>query len=88
MNKSRPYLVTGRVFNMDKGSITRFILLIVAVINAVLNLLGYQTISDQLTNDLIAFVSGAIMLYAGWRNNYLSKKGKAQKETLEKIGLK
>jgi SPP1 family holin len=73
---------------MDKASLTRFILLIVAVVNAVLNLLGYQTISDELTNDLIAFISGAYMIYAAWKNNYLSKKGKAQKETLEKAGLK
>ncbi|MBO0962393.1 phage holin [Neobacillus sp. MM2021_6] len=72
---------------MDKASIARFLVLIVAVINSVLNLLGYQTISDELTNDLVAVVSGAIMLYAGWRNNYLSKKGLKQKEVLESHGL-
>jgi SPP1 family holin len=73
---------------MDKGSVARYVLLIVAVVNAVLNLVGYQTISDELTNDLVAVVSGAIMLYAGWRNNYISKKGKIQKEVLEQRGLK
>lgn len=73
---------------MDKASITRFAFLIVAVVNAVLNLLGYQTIPNELTNDLIAFVSGAIMLWAGWKNNYLSKKGRKQKESLEQTGLK
>lgn len=73
---------------MDKGSITRFTFLIIAVVNAVLNLLGYQTIPDELINDLIALVSGAVMLWVGWKNNYISKKGKAQKETLERIGLK
>lgn len=72
---------------MDKASITRFTLLIVAVINAVLNMLGYQTISDDLVNDIIAVVSGVYVLYMGWKNNYLSKKGRKQKEVLEKHGL-
>jgi SPP1 family holin len=72
---------------MDKASITRFALLIVAVINAVLNMLGYQTIPDDLVNDIVAVVSGIYALYMGWKNNYLSKKGRKQKEVLEKHGL-
>ncbi len=72
---------------MDKSSITRFTVLVIAVVNAVLNLLGYQTISDEITNDLIAFMSGAIMLYAGWKNNYLSRRGLKQKEVLEENEL-
>ncbi|BDG48758.1 phage holin [Parageobacillus sp. KH3-4] len=72
---------------MDKASITRFSLLIVAVINAVLNMLGYQTIPDDLVNDIVAVVSGIYALYMGWKNNYLSKKGRKQKEVLEKHGL-
>jgi SPP1 family holin len=72
---------------MDKVSITRFALLIVAVINAVLNMLGYQTIPDDLVNDVVAVVSGVYALYMGWKNNYLSKKGRKQKEILEKHGL-
>ncbi|MGG3920677.1 phage holin [Geobacillus thermodenitrificans] len=72
---------------MDKASITRYTVLVIAVINAVLNLLGYQTISDELTNDLVAVISGAVMLYVGWKNNYLSKKGRKQKEVLEREGL-
>lgn len=72
---------------MDKASVTRFVVLIIAVINGVLNLVGYQTISDDLTSDLVAVVSGAVMLYAGWKNNYLSKKGLKQKEVLKKEGL-
>ncbi|MGG2953523.1 phage holin [Geobacillus stearothermophilus] len=72
---------------MDKASVSRFALLIVAVINAVLNMLGYQTISDDLVNDIVAVVSGIYTLYMGWKNNYLSKKGRKQKEVLEKHGL-
>jgi SPP1 family holin len=72
---------------MDKASISRFVFLIVAVINAVLNLIGYQTIPDEFVNDLVSVISGAYFIYAGWKNNYLSKKGRKQKEVLEKHGL-
>ncbi|MDT8862844.1 phage holin [Alkalihalobacillus sp. MEB130] len=68
---------------MDKASISRFTILIVAVINTVLNLLGYQTISEQFVNDLIAVISGGYFIWAGWKNNYLSKKGLEQKEVLK-----
>jgi SPP1 family holin len=72
---------------MDKASIARFLFLIVAVVNAVLNMVGYETIPEELTNDLVAVVSGAYILYAAWRNNYLSKKGTAQKAVLKDKGL-
>lgn len=72
---------------MDKASVSRFVLLIIAVINAVLNLVGYQTISDEMANDIVAIISGLIMLWAAWKNNYLSKKGLKQKEVLKKEGL-
>ncbi|MED3732570.1 MULTISPECIES: phage holin [Geobacillus] len=72
---------------MDKASVTRFALLIVAVVNAVLNMTGYQTIPDDLVNNVIAVASGLYALYMGWKNNYLSKKGRKQKKVLEKHGL-
>ncbi len=73
---------------MDKASVSRFAFLIVAVANAVLNLIGFNTIPDEFVNDAVAVISGAYFIYAGWKNNYLSRKGQAQKETLEKVGLK
>jgi SPP1 family holin len=72
---------------MDKQSVARYIVLVVAVLNAVLNLFGYQTISDDLTNDLVAVVSGVIFLYVAWKNNYLSKRGQSQKQRLKDVGL-
>jgi SPP1 family holin len=73
---------------LDRASFTRFVLLIVAAINAVLNMLGYQTIPEAFVNDFIAVISGFYFLYAGWKNNYLSKKGLKQKEVLTKNNLK
>lgn len=72
---------------MDKASISRFAFLIVAVVNAVLNLIGFQTISDDFVNDIVAVISGVIFIYAAWKNNYLSKKGLRQKEVLIQRGL-
>ncbi len=73
---------------MDVASVRRFALLILAVINAVLNMLGYQVIPEEFVNDLIAVASGAYFIYAGWKNNYLSRKGIKQKEVLEANKLK
>ncbi|MCL7746593.1 phage holin [Halalkalibacter alkaliphilus] len=72
---------------MDKASISRFTILIFAVINTVLNLLGYQTISEEYINDVVAVISGAYFIWAGWKNNYISKKGIQQKEVLKKHKL-
>ena len=72
---------------MDKASVSRFVFLIVAVANAVLNLVGYQTIPDEFVNDVVAVISGAYFIYVGWKNNYLSKKGLEQKEVLKEKGL-
>lgn len=73
---------------MDNASLARYIVLIIAVVNSVLNLVGYQTISDDLTNDLVAVASGVYFLYAAWKNNYLTGKGQAQKRVLERHDLK
>lgn len=72
---------------MDKASVVRFTLLVIAVINAVLNMLGYRTIPDDMANDIVAVVSGVFAIYAAWKNNYLSEKGCKQKEVLDKHGL-
>ncbi|WP_144591642.1 phage holin [Bacillus cereus] len=73
--------------NLDYASITRFVILIIAVINSVLNLVGYQTISNELTNNIVAVIIGGYTLYMAWKNNYLSNKGLQQKDVLEKNNL-
>lgn len=73
---------------MDNASITRFIVLIVALINAGLNLFGFQTIPDDLTNNIVFVATGFYTLYVAWRNNYIGKKGRAQKDVLERHNLK
>jgi len=42
-------------------------------------MLGYQVIPEEFVNDLISIASGAYFIYAGWKNNYLSKGYKAKR---------
>lgn len=74
--------------NFDTASIGRYVVLVIAVINSVLNLTGYQTISNELANDIVAVITGGYALYMAWKNNYLSSKGLQQKDVLEKYDLK
>lgn len=74
--------------NLDNASITRYIILVIAVINSVLNLVGYQTISNELASNIVAVITGGYALYMAWKNNYLSNKGLQQKDVLEKHDLK
>ncbi len=51
--------------NLDTASISRYVVLVIAVINSVLNLVGYQTIDDKITNDLVAVITGSIHFIYG-----------------------
>lgn len=73
---------------MDKASVTRVVALVIVLVNAVLNIAGFETIPTEFGDDLSAVLLMIVSLWTAWKNNYLSRKGKAQKETLEKAGLK
>jgi SPP1 family holin len=72
---------------MDKASITRVIALIIVLLNAVLNLFGYETLPVEFGEHITAVLLIAITLYSAWKNNYLSKRGQAQKKALQEKGL-
>ncbi len=78
---------SGYMKNLDNASITRYIILVIAVINSVLNLVGYQTISNELASNIVAVITGGYALYMAWKNNYLSNKGLQQKDVLQKNNL-
>jgi SPP1 family holin len=73
---------------MDKASISRMVALAIVLINAILNIAGYKTIPTEFGDDLSALLLTVVSLWTAWRNNYLSSKGRAQKEALEQRGLK
>lgn len=72
---------------MDKASLSRVIALVIVLINAVLNIVGYQTIPAEFGEQLSALILIVVSLWTAWRNNYLSKKGQRQKEVLTHNGL-
>jgi SPP1 family holin len=72
---------------MDKASVTRVVALVIVLINAVLNLLGYQTIPVEFGEHISAVLLIAISLWSAWKNNYLSQKGGSQKKALQAQGL-
>ncbi len=76
---------------MDKGSIARLAVLFVAFVNQGLVMAGYSPLPFE-GQEVEMFVStlftiGASAL-AWYKHNFVGKKGKKQKETLEKEGLK
>lgn len=73
---------------MDKMSIGRIIALVVVLINAALNLFGFQTIPVEFGEHLTALILIVVSLWTAWKNNYLTRKGQEQKKVLEKSGLK
>lgn len=73
---------------MDKGTLIRTILLLVSYLNAFLVANGKQplpVIDEMMVALFLTFVTS---VWAWWKNNYVSKKGLAQKEVLERRGLK
>lgn len=73
--------------NLDKASVTRLVLAILAAGKLILEPFGIE-IPQELA-DSIANAAGALfVVYAAWKNNYVSDKGKAQKAVLQENGLK
>jgi SPP1 family holin len=74
--------------NIDKGSAIRTIVLALALINQFLVMYGYKPIDLDGAEKFLSFVFTAFAaIWAWWKHNFISKKGKKQKELLEKHGL-
>jgi SPP1 family holin len=73
---------------MDKASLLRFLVAILTATNTVLTALGKPVIPDDAINA-ITIISGYLFeIFVMFKNNYLTSKGRKQKEVLEKHGLK
>ena len=49
--------------------------------------LGLPIIPDDLINSIVIIAGYGFELWAMWRNNYISAKGRAQKDVLKREGL-
>lgn len=65
-----------------KASIVRFTLLILVMVNAVLEMIGYPVIPLESGEIISAALVTIVGLWAGFKNNYLTKRGEAQAEIL------
>lgn len=82
---------------MDKGTIIRTIVLAVALINQICFMFGKTAlvIDEQQVSDLVNtwYAAGTMAftivttLIAWFKNNYVTEKGKQQKEALKEKGL-
>lgn len=75
---------------MDRGTLIRTIVLVVALINQFLVAAGLNPIpgSEEAWGEVIATVFTFVAAAIAWfKNNYITAKGKKQKEVLKREGL-
>ncbi|MGG4090050.1 phage holin [Bacillus licheniformis] len=83
--------------NFDKGTVVRTVLLFIALVNQTLIMFGKAAlpISEDQVNTMAdaLYLTGSTIftivttLVAWYKNNYVTSKGKLQKETLKQKGL-
>lgn len=74
---------------MDKGTITRTVVLIVALINQLLAAFGYSPLpfeGEEVEQAVSSVITVVAALWAWFKNNYVTEKGKKQKEVLRRAG--
>lgn len=76
---------------MDKGTLIRTIILGVALINQFLVTSGFNPIpgSEEAQGEFISLVFTFVAAVVAWfKNNYVTAKGKNQREAIEQKGVK
>lgn len=75
---------------MDRGTLIRTIVLVLALINQFLVAAGLNPIpgTEELWGEIVATIFTAVVAMVAWfKNNYITVKGKKQKEVLKREGL-
>jgi SPP1 family holin len=75
---------------MDKGTVIRTVVLAIALINQLLVTLGLTPIpgDEDIWYEVSSTIFTAVVsVWAWFRNNYVTAKGKKQKEVLKQKGL-
>lgn len=67
---------------MDKASIARIIFAVAALVK----LFGVE-IPEEVINAVVDVVAAVVVLWVAFKNNYLTSKGKLQKDVLQKNNL-
>lgn len=75
---------------MDKNSLIRTVILAIALVNQLLTAAGKSPlpVDDATIENLISTTfTTVVAIWTWWKNNYISNKGKAQKEALKEKNL-
>ncbi|WP_325034716.1 phage holin [Lentibacillus sp. Marseille-P4043] len=78
------------MFDLDKGTLIRTVVLIVALINQFLVTAGLNPIpgSQETWGEVLTMIiTAAVSVWTWFRNNYITATGKKQKEVLERNNL-
>lgn len=70
-----------------KASIIRYVGLIIVLLNTVLTLMGMPILPIESAEVVSAFAVLVVGLYVGFKNNYLTRKGRQQAVVLEQKDL-
>lgn len=73
---------------MDKGIVVCMILMLLVWINIFLVFKGYQVLLIVSEMEVMLVFILVIFFWVWFKNNYVIKKGKKQKEVIDKYGLK
>lgn len=73
---------------VQKTSIVRYVALVLVLLNAALTLLGFPVLPEEAADVISAALVLVVGLYVGFKNNYLTKKGRTQAAVLKAKGLK
>lgn len=71
----------------NQNDVIRLIIAIVSAVKLLLAALGWKFFTDDVLVALETIIPLLILLWTTWKNNYISKRGKAQKIVLAKNGL-
>lgn len=73
---------------MDKASVIRVIIFVVAWFNTFAASKGWYSLPDVNEEQLSIFISFVVSIYTMYKNQYLARKGRAQAVILDKHDLK
>ncbi|SDI16469.1 holin, SPP1 family [Alteribacillus persepolensis] len=74
---------------MDKGTLTRTIVLVAALMNQILAAFGKSPLpfsQEEIEQGVSACITVVAAIWTWFKNNYITEKGKRQKEAIEKAG--
>lgn len=71
----------------QRASIVRYAALILVIVNAILTMFNMPIIPAEYADIVASGLIAIVGLYVGFKNNYLTRRGKKQAEELEQVGL-